>query len=159
MVCLSACLQGRVSKRLVQNDYEGAKTAAIMLKEIFGEDFYLELQDHGLPEQKRINPLIIKLARELNIELVATNDVHYIEREDNEVQDVVACISTKSTIDDPTRFKMDTDQAYLKTYEEMLALFPNVPEALENTVKIAEKCNEEPIFDLNDKCIRFSFQL
>ena len=152
LVCLSACLQGRVSKRLVQNDYEGAKTAAIMLKEIFGEDFYLELQDHGLPEQKRINPLIIKLARELNIELVATNDVHYIEREDNEVQDVVACISTKSTIDDPTRFKMDTDQAYLKTYEEMLALFPNVPEALENTVKIAEKCNEEPIFDLNDKC-------
>ena len=152
LVCLSACLQGRVSKRLVQNDYEGAKTATIMLKEIFGEDFYLELQDHGLPEQKRINPLIIKLARELNIELVATNDVHYIEREDNEVQDVVACISTKSTIDDPTRFKMDTDQAYLKTYEEMLALFPNVPEALENTVKIAEKCNEEPIFDLNDKC-------
>lgn len=152
LVCLSACLQGRVSKRLVQNDYEGAKQAAIMLRDIFKDDFYIEIQDHGLADQKRINPLLIKLAKELNIELVATNDVHYIEKEDNEVQDVIACISTKSTIDDPTRFKMDTDQAYLKTYEEMLEVFPNVPEALANTVKIAEKCNEEPIFDLNKKC-------
>ena len=152
LVCLSGCLAGRVSKRLLQNDYEGAKEAAIMLHDMFGDDFYIELQDHGMPEQKRINPLLIKLARELNINLVATNDVHYIEKEDNEVQDVVACISTKTTIDDPTRFKMDTDQAYLKTYEEMLELFPNVPEALENTVKIAEKCSEEPVFDLNKKC-------
>jgi DNA polymerase-3 subunit alpha len=152
LVCLSGCLAGRVSKRLMQNDYEGAKEAALMLYEMFGDDFYLEIQDHGLPEQKRINPLLIKLSKELNIPLVATNDVHYIEKEDSEVQDVVACISTKSTIDDPTRFKMDTDQAYLKTYEEMLALFPNIPEALENTVKIAEKCSEEPVFDLNKKC-------
>ena len=152
LVCLSGCLQGRVSKRLVQNDYEGAKQAAIMLHDMFGDDFYLEIQDHGIPEQKRINPLLIKLSKELNIQLVATNDVHYIEKEDNEVQDVVACISTKSTIDDPTRFKMDTDQAYLKTYDEMLAVFPNIPEALDNTVKIAEKCNEEPVFDLNNKC-------
>lgn len=152
LVCLSACLQGRVSKRLVRNDYEGAKEAALMLKDVFGEDFYIELQDHGLVEQKRINPLLIKLAKECDIELVATNDVHYIEKEDSEVQDVVACISTKSTIDDPTRFKMDTDQAYLKTYEEMLELFPNVPQALDNTLKIAQKCSEEPIFDLNNKC-------
>ena len=152
LVCLSGCLAGRVSKRLMQNDYEGAKEAALMLYEMFGDDFYLEIQDHGLPEQKRINPLLIKLSKELNIPLVATNDVHYIEKEDSEVQDVVACISTKSTIDDPTRFKMDTDQAYLKTYDEMLALFPNIPEALENTVKIAQKCSEEPVFDLNKKC-------
>ncbi len=152
LVCLSACLQGRVSKRLVRNDYEGAVEAAKMLKDIFGEDFYIELQDHGIPEQKRINPLLIKIAKELDIQLVATNDVHYIEKEDSEVQDVVACISTKSTIDDPTRFKMDTDQAYLKTAEEMAELFSYIPEALENTVKIAEKCNEEPIFDLNKKC-------
>ena len=152
LVCLSGCLAGRVSKRLLQNDYEGAKQAALMLKEMFGEDFYLEIQDHGMPEQKKIIPLMIKLSKEIGVELVATNDVHYIEKEDNEVQDVVACISTKSTIDDPTRFKMETDQAYLKTYEEMLAVFPNLPEALENTVKIAEKCNEEPIFDLNKKC-------
>jgi len=152
LVCLSGCLAGRVSKRLMQNDYEGAKEAAIMLHEIFKDDFYLEIQDHGLADQKRINPLLIKLSKELNIPLVATNDVHYIEKEDSEVQDVVACISTKSTIDDPTRFKMETDQAYLKTYEEMAAVFPNLPEALENTVKIAEKCSEEPVFDLNKKC-------
>ncbi len=152
LVCLSGCLAGRVSKRLLQNDYEGAKETALMLKGMFGEDFYLEIQDHGMPEQKRILPLMIKLSKEIGVELVATNDVHYIEKEDSEVQDVVACISTKTTIDDPTRFKMDTDQAYLKTYEEMLEVFPNLPSALENTVKIAEKCNEEPIFDLNKKC-------
>ena len=152
LVCLSGCLAGRVSKRLLQNDYEGAKQAALMLKETFGEDFYLEIQDHGMPEQKRINPLLIKLSKEISVPLVATNDVHYIEKEDNEVQDVIACISTKSTIDDPTRFKMDTDQAYLKTPEEMYELFKHIPEALENTVKIAEKCNEEPIFELNKKC-------
>ncbi len=152
LVCLSGCLQGRVSKRLVRNDYEGAKEAAIMLKDMFGDDFYIELQDHGIPEQKRINPLLIKLAKELDIGLVATNDVHYIEKEDNEVQDVIACISTKSTIDDPTRFKMDTDQAYLKTPAEMAELFAHVPEALSNTVIIAQKCSEEPIFDLNKKC-------
>ncbi len=152
LVCLSACLQGRVAKRLVQGDYEGAKQAAIMLHDIFKDDFYIEIQDHGIEEQRRINPQLIRLAKELGIELVATNDVHYIEREDCEVQDVIACISTKSTIDDPTRFKMNTDQAYLKTYDEMLEVFPNIPEALDNTLKIAEKCSEEPIFDLNKKC-------
>jgi len=152
LVCLSGCLAGRISKRLLMNDYEGAKETALMLKEMFGEDFYLELQDHGMPEQKKINPLLIKLGKELGIGLVATNDVHYIEKEDNEVQDVIACISTKSTIDDPTRFKMDTDQAYLKTPEEMAELFSYIPEAIENTVKIAEKCSEEPVFDLNKKC-------
>ena len=152
LVCLSGCLQGRICKRLVQNDYEGAKESALFLKEVFGDDFYIEIQDHGLEDQKRINPLLIKLAKELGIGLVATNDVHYIEKEDNEVQDVIACISTKSTIDDPTRFKMDTDQAYLKTAEEMQQVFPNLPEALENTVIIAKKCSEEPVFDLNKKC-------
>ncbi len=152
LVCLSACLQGRVSKRLVRNEYDGAREAAKMLKDIFGEDFYIEIQDHGIEDQRRINPLLIKLAKEMNIQMVATNDVHYIEKEDNEVQDVIACISTKSTIDDPTRFKMETDQAYLKSPEEMSDLFAYIPEAIENTVKIADKCNEEPIFDLNDKC-------
>ncbi len=152
LVCLSACLQGRVSKRLVSGDYEGAKQAALMLYDIFKDDFYIEIQDHGIEDQKRINPLLIKLARELNIPLVATNDVHYVEREDKEVQDVIACISTKTTLDDPTRFKMEGDQAYLKSPEEMAELFSYLPEAIENTVKIANKCNEEPVFDLNNKC-------
>ena len=152
LVCLSGCLQGRVSRRLVEGDYEGAKQAALMLKDMFGDDFYLEIQDHGIMEQKRINPLLIQLSKELNIKLVATNDVHYIEREDYEVQDVIACISTKSTIDDPTRFKMETKEAYLKTPDEMYELFSHIPEALENTLEIAKKCSEEPVFDLNAKC-------
>ena len=152
LVCLSGCLQGRVTKLLLNGEYDGARKAALMFKEMFGEDFYLEIQDHGIPEQKRVNPLIIKLGKELGIGIVATNDVHYIEKEDSEVQDVVACISTKSTIDDPTRFKMETDQAYLKTPEEMQALFSYIPEAISNTVEIAKKCSEEPVFDLNAKC-------
>lgn len=152
LVCLSGCLQGRVTKRLLLGDYEGAKRAALMLKDMFKDDFYIEIQDHGLPEQKKVNPLLVKLAKELDIGLVATNDVHYIEKEDCEVQDVVTCISTKTNVYDDTRLKMDSDQAYLKSPEEMEQLFSYIPEALENTVLIAKKCNEEPVFDLNDKC-------
>ncbi len=152
LVCLSACLAGRIPKRLLEGDYEGAKATALELKQAFGEDFYVEIQDHGLADQKKVNPQLIKLARELDVQMVATNDVHYIERDDYEVQDVIACISTKSTIDDPTRFKMESDQAYLKTPEEMAELFSYLPEAIENTVKIAKKCSEEEIFDLNKKC-------
>ncbi len=152
LVCLSACLQGRVAKRLLRNDYEGAVEAAKMLHDIFKDDLYIEIQDHGLDDQKRINPLLIKLAKELQIEMVATNDVHYVEREDKEVQDVIACISTKTTLDDPTRFKMEGEEAYLKSPEEMAQLFYYLPEAVENTVKIAQKCAEEPVFDLNKKC-------
>ncbi len=151
LVCLSACLAGRVQKRLLHNDYEGAKQVALMLKGMFGEDFYLEIQDHGLEEQKYINPMLIKLSKETGIQLVATNDVHYIEKEDAEIQDVVMCISTKSTIDDPKRLRMHTSEMYLKSPEEMYDLFSYIPEALENTVKIAEKCSEEPVFNLNDK--------
>ncbi len=150
LICLSACLAGRVAKRLLNNDYEGAKQVALMLYDIYKDDFYLEIQDHDLPEQKRINPLLIKLSKELNIPLVATNDVHYLEREDAEMQDVVMCISMKTTIDDPTRLKMDSDQSYLKSPEEMKALFSHIPEAIENTVKIAQKVTEE-VFNLTPK--------
>ena len=118
LICLSGCLNGRVSKRLLQNDYEGARETALMLKNIYGEDFYLEIQDHGLIEQKEINPNIVRLSRELDIPLAATNDVHYLERTDAEMQDVVMCISMKKTIDDPSRLKMDSDQLYLKSPEE-----------------------------------------
>lgn len=152
LVCLSACLAGRVAKRLLRNDYEGAKKTALSLKETFGEDFYLEIQDHGLEEQRLINPLLVKLSKETGIPLVATNDVHYVDREDAEIQDVVMCISMKKTFDDPNRLKMTSDQMYLKSPEEMEKLFSYIPEALSNTVKIAEKCSEEQVFDLNDKC-------
>ena len=150
LICLSACLAGRVAKRLVEGDYDGAKQTALYLKDVYGEDFYLEIQDHGLADQKRINPLLIKLSNETGIPLVATNDVHYLEREDAEMQDVLMCISMKTTIDDPTRLKMESDQSYLKTPDEMKSLFAHIPQAIENTVKIAEKVTEE-FFDLTKK--------
>ncbi|MBR5191800.1 MAG: DNA polymerase III subunit alpha [Clostridia bacterium] len=150
LICLSACLAGRVSKNLLDGDYEKAKNTALMLKDIFGDDFYLEIQDHGLAEQKRINPFIIQLSNELNIPLVATNDVHYLEREDAEMQDVVMCISMKTTLDDPKRLKMESDQSYLKSPDEMLGLFSHVPQAISNTRIIADKVVEE-VFDLTKK--------
>ena len=150
LICLSACLAGRVAKRLLEGDYDGAKETALYLKSVYGDDFYLEIQDHDLPEQKRINPLLIKLSKEIQVPLVATNDVHYLERADAEMQDVLMCISMKTTIDDPTRLKMDSDQSYLKSPEEMKELFSYLPEAIENTVKIADKVTEE-VFNLTPK--------
>ena len=150
LVCLSACLAGRIPKLLLRGDYEGAKKTALELKEIFGEDFYIEIQDHGLEEQRRVLPLLLQLAKELDIQPVATNDVHYIEKDDWEMQDVLMCIQTKRTIDDPKRMKFETHEFYMKTPEEMAELFSYVPEAVSNTVVIAQKCSEEPCFDLKD---------
>lgn len=151
LVCLSACIAGRIPKRLLRGDYEGAKQTALMLKEIFGDDFYMEIQDHGIPEEKRVNPLLVKLAREIGVKLVATNDVHYLEKRDSEMQDVMLCINTKRTLDDPNRMKFETDEFYLKSGEEMAELFPSYPDALANTLEIAQKCAEEPCFDLTAK--------
>ncbi len=150
LICLSACLAGRVARKLLENDYVGAKNTAEMLRGIFKDDFYLEIQDHGLADQKRINPLLIKLSEETGIPLVATNDVHYLERDDAEMQDVVMCISMKTTIDDPTRLKMESDQSYLKSPEEMEALFSHIPQAISNTRVIADKVTEE-VFNLTKK--------
>ena len=150
LVCLSACLAGRIPKLLLRGDYDGAKKTALELKEIFGDDFYIEIQDHGLEEQRRVLPLLLQLAKELDIQPVATNDVHYIEKEDWEMQDVLLCIQTKRTIDDPKRMKFETHEFYMKSPEEMAQLFSYVPEAISNTIVIAEKCNEEPCFDLKD---------
>ena len=150
LVCLSACLAGRIPKLLLRGDYDGAKRTAYELKEVFGDDFYIEIQDHGLEEQRRVLPLLLQLAKECDVQPVATNDVHYIRKEDWEMQDVLMCIQTKRTIDDPKRMKFDTQEFYLKTPEEMENLFGYVPEALTNTLVIAEKCNEEPCFDLKE---------
>ena len=112
------------------------------LKDIFGEDnFYLELQDHGIPEQRAVNQGIMRLSRELNLPLVVTNDAHYLRREDSVIQDVLLCIQTGKTVDDPKRMKFQTDEFYLKSEEELRQLFPNCPEAFENTEKIAQRCN------------------
>lgn len=150
LVCLSACLAGRIPKLLLKGDYEGAKKTALELKDFFGDDFYIEIQDHGLEEQRRVLPLLLQLAKELDIQPVATNDVHYIRKEDWEMQDVLMCIQMKRTIDDPKRMKFESQEFYFKTPEEMERLFSYVPAAIENTVIIANKCAEEPCFDLKD---------
>ena len=150
LICLSACLYGRVAKRLTEGDYQGAKDTALMLKDIYKDDFYLEIQDHGLIEQKRINPQLIKLSKEISVPLVATNDVHYLDKEDAEMQEVIMGISMKKTINSKDRFKMESDQSYLKSPEEMAELFSYLPEAIENTRKVADKVTEE-VFNLTKK--------
>jgi DNA polymerase-3 subunit alpha len=147
VICLSACLAGRIPRLLMAGDYEGAKAFAQDMKNTFGEDFYIELQDHGLPEQKRIMPDLLRLCKELDIQPVATNDVHYIHKEDWEVQDILLCIQTKKTLDDPKRMRFDSHEFYFKSGDEMAEVFSYVPEAITNTRVIANKI-EEPVFDL-----------
>ncbi|MBE5745468.1 MAG: DNA polymerase III subunit alpha [Clostridiales bacterium] len=146
VICLSACLAGRLPQLLLKGDYDGAKKWAQEMKDVFGDDFYIELQDHGIAEQKQILPDLIKIARELNIGLVATNDVHYIEKEDWEMHEVLLCIQTKSTLAQP-KMRFDEHEFYMKSGDEMAALFHYVPEAITNTRVIADKI-EEPVFDL-----------
>lgn len=143
LVCLSACLGGEVPHHLLHGRYNEARKAAERYQAVFGEDFYIELQDHGIPEQKKVLPELIKLARELGVQLVATNDVHYLNQEDAEVQDVLICIGTGKTVEDEERLQIPTDQLYLKSGAEMAALFPHIAEAIANTKVIADKCNLE----------------
>ncbi len=142
LIALSACLAGEVARDLTAGDYDGAKAAALHYDSIFGRgNYYLELQDHGLPEQKRINPSIVRISRETGIPLVVTNDCHYIRREDSEMHRILLCIQTNHTIEDKNAMGFGSDQFYYKSEEEMRALFPEIPEAADNTVKIAERCN------------------
>lgn len=148
LIGLSACLAGAIPRLLSDDDYEGAKKLALEYSDIFGEDnFYLELQDHHLPAQAKVNPLLIKLSKETGLPLVVTNDAHYLTREDAAIQDVLMCIQMAKTVDDTNRLKFETDEFYVKSEEELRELFPNIPEAFENTVKIAERCNVE--FEFN----------
>lgn len=144
IIALSACLAGEIPRALSANDYPLAKEAALRYEAIFGENnFYLELQDHGLPEQKRINPQIIRLSQETGIPLVVTNDCHYIEQEDNEMHHILLCIQTNHTLDEEGGLEFGSKEFYYKTEEQMRALFPEHPEAADNTAKIAERCNVE----------------
>lgn len=147
VICLSAWPRGRMPQLLLQGDYDAAKAWAQEMKDVFGEDFYIEIQDHGIAEEKQVIPQLIQIARELDIQLVATNDVHYIHKEDWEAQDILLCIQTKKTLADPKRMKFETHEFYMKTGDEMAALFDYVPEAISNTRVIANKI-EEPVFDL-----------
>ena len=146
LICLSACVAGRVPQLLLANDYEGAKAAALEFSEIFPGRYYLELQDHGLEEQARVNQGLLRLAGETGLPLVATNDAHYLRPEEAELQDVLMCIQMQKTVDDPDRMRFASDQFDLKSEAEMARRFPAVPEALENTVRIAEQCNVEFTF-------------
>ncbi len=142
LIALSACLAGEIPKALLSGNEDKAKAVVNEYKELFDE-FYIELQDHGIEEQKKLNPLLVKLAKDTDTPLVATNDVHYINATDSKYQDVLLCIQTGKTLDEENRMRFETDQFYLKSEEEMKALFKYAPEAIENTEKIAEKCNFE----------------
>ena len=144
LICLSACLAGAIPRAIADGDMDGAYELCEDFLEIFDRDhFYLEVQDHGIEEQKKVNEGLYQLAEELNIGLVATNDAHYLTRKDARTQDVLMCIQMGKTVDDPTRMKFETQEFYIKDADEMAALFPDHPEALANTVKIAERCQVE----------------
>ncbi|MCC8100624.1 MAG: DNA polymerase III subunit alpha [Clostridiales bacterium] len=142
LIALSACLAGDLPRLLVNHDYEGAKAHALTMLDIMGEgNYYLELQDHGIAEQQDVISGIRRLHAETGIPLVATNDAHYLEQKDAKAQDVLMCVQMAKTLDDPDRMRFESDQFYLKSEAEMAALFPEFPEAISNTQKIADQCN------------------
>ena len=143
IICLSACLAGEVNQAILNNNIEEAKKVALWFKNLFGEDYYLEVQNNGIKEQVLVNQKLVDLSRELNIPLVATNDAHYLKKEDAYNHEVLLCIQTGKKMTDEDRMRFDTDELYVKSPEEMIEYFKNIPEAIENTVKIAEKCNVE----------------
>mgnify|MGYP001095997777 FL=1 len=144
IIALSACLAGEVQRYLARGMYEAGCEAAKRYEGIFGKgNFFLELQDHGIPEQKYVNPQLIRMSQELGIDLVCTNDVHYTYAKDADAHDILLCIQTGKKVTDENRMRYDGGQYYLKSPEEMAELFPYVPQALENTCKIAERCNVE----------------
>ncbi len=147
LIALSACLAGAIPQYLMEEDYNSAKEYAMKMASIFGEDhFYLELQDHGIEEQRPVNQGVMRLARETGLPLVVTNDAHYLRKEDAQMQDILLCIQTGKTVDEENRMRFQTEEFYLKSEEELKELFPNCQEAFDNTVKIAEACNLEFTF-------------
>ena len=147
LIALSACLAGAIPQYLMEDSYDAAKEYALQMAQIMGEgNFYLELQDHGIPEQQTVNQGIRRIARETGLPLVVTNDAHYLRREDAKMQDVLLCIQTGKTVDDTNRMRFPSDDFFLKSEDELRPLFPGCEEAFENTVRIAEKCNLEFVF-------------
>jgi DNA polymerase-3 subunit alpha len=159
LIAMTSCLRGDIPQAIVHSGYDAAKEKAESYKELFGKDnFYLELQDHGIEEELKAKAGMIKLSREAGIPLVATNDVHYLNRKDVEAHEVLLCLQTGSDFNDPKRFRFKTNELYFKTEDEMRALFADVPEAVENTKDVAERCSVEldehkfslPVFPLPD---------
>lgn len=144
LICLSACLSGDLPKLLLQGRYDDAEAYVREMQDIFGEkNFYVEIMDHGIREEKIVMPRLISLAREMNVPLVATNDCHYLEEKDADAQEVLLCIQTGKTLDDANRMRMDTRQLYVKSEDEMRTLFASCPDAIDRTQEIADRCNVE----------------
>ena len=143
LVCLSACLAGDIPQYLLRDRYEDAKSLAARLKGMFGEDFYIELQNHGIPEQQIVLPGLRRIAKELGIKTVATNDIHYVTKADAEAQDVLLCIQTQRFVDEENRMRMNAEEFYVKSEEEMLAALPDDADAIRNTKEVADKCSVE----------------
>ncbi|MBP3255993.1 MAG: DNA polymerase III subunit alpha [Clostridia bacterium] len=143
LICLSACLAGELPQAIQKNDMEEAKRVALWFKNLFKDDYYLEIQNNGVRAQALVNQKLIELSKELDIPLVATNDAHYSRKEDAYNHEVLLCIQTGKRMSDEDRMRFETDELYIKSPKEMIDYFENVPEAIENTIKIAEKCNVE----------------
>ncbi len=166
IIALSGCLAGEIPRKLAARDYEGAKQTALWYNSVFGQgNYYLEMQNHGIKEQLEIIPMLARLSEETGIPLVATNDVHYVKKEDAKTQKVLICIQTNHTIDEETGLEFGTDDFYLKNEAEMQSLFPDYPQATANTQLIADKCNIEfefhktklPHFDVPDGRDHFEY--
>lgn len=166
LICLSACLAGEIPQAILERDYEKAKNTALWYRDVFGKDnYFLELQDHGIKEQKIVAEGIKRLNSETGIPLVVTNDVHYIEKEDSKIQQVLICIATNHVIGEDTGLEFHSQEFYLKSEEEMKQLFPELPEAVENTAKIAERCNFDfefgktklPYFEIEEDISHFEY--
>ena len=166
LIALSGCLAGEVARALERNDYEEAKKVAEWYNGVFGDgNYYLEIQNHGLDEQLRINPMLISLSKELNIPLAATNDAHYVDKQDSKIQQVLICIQTNHTLGEDTGLEFGTQEFYLKSEEEMREAFSECPQAVDNTTKIAEQCHVEfefgktklPHFDVPDGWSHFDW--
>ena len=149
LICLSACLSGDLPRLLLNEQYEAAKAYIRYMQDIFGRDnFFVEIMDHGIREEKLVLPRLINVAREMNVPLVATNDCHYLEEKDADAQEVLMCIQTGKTLEDETRMRMDTRELYVKSEEQMRRLFASCPEAIDNTQLIADRCNVSFDFDV-----------
>ncbi|HDP69872.1 MAG TPA: DNA polymerase III subunit alpha [Actinobacteria bacterium] len=148
LIALSGCIGGEIAKLILSGNIEKAKKVALAYKDIFGEkNFFLEIQDQGLKEQKTVNKILIEFSKDLEIPLIATNDIHYVKKNDNLAQDVLLCIQTGSFLDDENRLKFSSDGFYFKSQKEMEKIFSDVPEAIENSLKIANRCNVSIDFD------------
>ena len=153
LICLSACLAGDIPKLILQEQFEKAEELVLWFKRVFGEDFYLELQHNGIADQEIVNEKLREYSKKFGIKTVATNDVHYLYKEDAEMQDVLMCVAMQKTVDDPDRLKFPTDELYLKTYDQMLEGLPNDEDALATTLEIADKC--EVTFDYGNNHYHF----